>query len=361
MRIVSPLLKKVLYPSLSMAGIFRHTSARGLAVVTYHGVLPEGYEPIDPAFDGNLITSETLRRQLRLLKQHYNIISPDDLLAWREGRLELPSRAVLLTCDDGLLNCLTDMLPVLQAEDVRCLFFVTGASAEDARTMLWYEELFLLLLRAPAGQFKIEQGRISIGGELASKNARRALWWDTVKRLSQVDAETRVSILHAVRTQLNSEGPREFEQNPASGRRFGLLTRDDLRQLADAGMTIGAHTLSHPVLSQLPLELARTEIATSRAALAAILQKRVWAFAYPFGDVQSVNPEVLAMPESAGFAAAFLNYGGGLGTSLPSYGLPRIHVTAEMRLPEFEAHVSGFYSRLQRVGRKPQQSAELRA
>ena len=74
MRIVSPLLKKVLYPSLSMAGIFRHTSARGLAVVTYHGVLPEGYEPIDPAFDGNLITSETLRRQLRLLKQHYNII-----------------------------------------------------------------------------------------------------------------------------------------------------------------------------------------------------------------------------------------------------------------------------------------------
>ena len=105
-------------------------------MVTYHGVLPEGYEPVDPAFDGNLIRADVLRRQLRLLKAHYNVISPEDALAWREGRRELPPKAVLLTCDDGLLNCLTDMLPVLQQEKVSCLFFVTGASTEESRTML---------------------------------------------------------------------------------------------------------------------------------------------------------------------------------------------------------------------------------
>jgi len=49
MKIVSPFLKKVLYPSLSMAGIFRLTSAPGLAIVTYHGVLPRGYELLDAA------------------------------------------------------------------------------------------------------------------------------------------------------------------------------------------------------------------------------------------------------------------------------------------------------------------------
>ena len=55
------------------------------------------------------------------------------------------------------------------------------------------------------------------------------------------------------------------------------------------------------------------------------------------------------MAEQAGFQAAFLNFGGGLGTDLPPYALPRMHVTAGMSLGEFEAHVSGFYARLQRV------------
>ena len=354
MRIVSPFLKKVLYPALSRAGIFHRTSVSGLAVVTYHGVLPEGYEPVDAALDGNLIRAEVLVSQLRLLKAHYNVISPEDALAWREGdgdgRRALPPRAVLLTCDDGLLNCLTDMLPVLQQEQVSCLFFVTGASTEESRTtlMLWYEELFLLFLRAPAGPFEISGEGILIQGDLGSREQRRAVWWNSVKRLSQVDSGKRALVLASARKFGRNAG-QDFERDSAWCRRFGLLTRRELLELASAGMTIGAHTLSHPMLSQLPPELARAEISESRARLEAALEKRVWAFAYPFGDPQSVTPKVLAMAEETGFQAAFLNFGGGLGTALPPYALPRVHVTAGMGLAEFEAHVSGFYARLQRV------------
>jgi peptidoglycan/xylan/chitin deacetylase (PgdA/CDA1 family) len=349
MKIVSPFLKRVLYPAMSKSGVFRRTSARGLAVVTYHGVLPQGYEVVDTTLDGNLITAEMLRRQLHLLKRHYNVISPEDALAWREGRLELPPRAVLLTCDDGLLNCLIDMLPVLQQEQVSCLFFVTGASVGDSRRMLWYEELFLFFHRAPAGPFEISSEGVLIQGELGSPEERRRIWWNAVKRLSQVDAGIRDSFLHAARMQFRLHAERSFdEENPVACRRFGLLTCSELQELASAGMTIGAHTLSHPMLSKLPPELAYAEISESRLRLESVLKKRVWAFAYPFGDPQSVTPEALAMAQKAGYEAAFLNYGGGLGTDLPAYALPRVHVTAEMSLGEFEAHVSGFHARLQR-------------
>jgi peptidoglycan/xylan/chitin deacetylase (PgdA/CDA1 family) len=349
MRIVSPFLKRVLYPALSMAGVFRRTSAPGLAVVTYHGVLPRGYEPVDTALDGNLIGADTLRRQLRLLKSHYNVISPEDALAWRDGRRELPNRAVLLSCDDGLLNCLTDMLPVLQHEKVSCLFFVTGASAGDFRMTLWYEDLFMLFLRVPDGPFEISAEGVRIQGELGSRQERRAIWWSAVKRLSQVDAGSRASFLRAARIQFGVDAKRTFDkERPALCRRFGLLTGAELRELVSAGMTIGAHTLSHPMLSQLPDELAYDEIFESRMRLECVLKKRVWAFAYPFGDPQSVTPQVLAMAQKAGYEAAFLNFGGGLGTDLPAYALPRVHVTAGMSLSEFEAHVSGFHSRLQR-------------
>jgi peptidoglycan/xylan/chitin deacetylase (PgdA/CDA1 family) len=349
MRIVSPFLKRVLYPALSAANVFRRASASGLAVVTYHGVLPQGYEPIDAALDGNLVSAETLRRQLRLLKTKYKVLSPEDVLSWLEGRAELPPRAVLLTCDDGLLNCLTDMLPVLRQEEVRCLFFVTGASAEAARATLWYEDLLRLFLIGRAGRFEIAGAGLTISEELASREQRGKVWWKCVKQLSQVDAETRRSFLSDAGDQFGLSTWQSLDgENHAASRRFGLLTCPDLLELEAAGMTIGAHTLSHPLLSQAPPDLARSEIAECRSKLESKLQNRVWAFAYPFGDAQSVTPQVMAMAEESGYSAAFLNFGGGLGTAFPPYAMPRVHVTSEMSSSAFEAHVSGFHMWLQR-------------
>ena len=260
----------------------------------------------------------------------------------------MPPKAVLVTCDDGLLNCLTDMLPVLQQEGVKCLFFVTGASAEESRSTLWYEELFLMFLKATSGQFHVSTDGIVIQGRLADRAQRRAMWWDSVKRLSQVDSTTRSSALTALRRDFGLDTYSVFDQtNPAAARRYGLLTCNEVRQLTSAGMTIGAHTLTHPMLSQLAAELAYKEVAESRTRLESAFQSKIWALAYPFGDPQSVTPEVKTMPQKAGYKVAFLNFGGGLGSPLPSYAVPRIHVTAGMSLAEFEAHVSGFYARLQ--------------
>lgn len=342
MRMVSPLLKRAVYPWLARAGVFRRSPAGGLAVVTYHGILPAGYEPVDPALDGNLISAEMFRRQLRLLKKHYTLISPDEMLRWREGAEELPSRAVLLTCDDGLLNNLTEMLPILEEEEARCMFFVTGASAGEERGTLWYEELFLIFLRAPDGHFRIACEGVEIAGELGGRTQRIAAWWGAVKRLSQLGLEGRSSFLQMARSHFGLRDPEK------SARRFQLLTCGELRRLDEAGMTIGAHTLSHPMLSQAPIELAWSEIAEIRVRLGAALGKEIWALAYPFGSPESVTSEILDMAKKAGYAGAFLNYGGGLGVELPPYAIPRIHVTAQMSLGEFEAHVSGFHASLQR-------------
>jgi peptidoglycan/xylan/chitin deacetylase (PgdA/CDA1 family) len=292
------------------------------------------------------------------LKQNYHVLSAQELLAWRAGDRLFPPRSVLLTCDDGLLNCLTDMLPVLRQENLTCLFFVTGASAQEARTMLWYEELLLLFLRGREGRMEISSRDVTMQGELGSRAQRQRFWWSSVKRLSELNAQARESFLGATRRALGTDSLPKLESaiTPAC-RRFGLMNVAELRELASAGMVIGAHTLSHPVLSQASPGIAYTEIEESRARLESSLGTPIWAFAYPFGDAQSVTPAVLNMPREAGFAAAFLNFGGGLGTTLPEYALPRVHVTADMNLSEFEAHVSGFYARLQRGRKRGSQSS----
>jgi peptidoglycan/xylan/chitin deacetylase (PgdA/CDA1 family) len=358
MKFVSPLLKRVVYPSLAKAGVFRRTRNSGLAVLTYHGIRPREYQSVDPAFDGNLITGENFRKQLLLLKARYHVISPEDVLAWCETRAEFPPRAILLTCDDGLLNNLTDMLPILQEEELRCLFFVIGASARQEKSTLWYEELFLILVHAPHGYFEISCEGMKIAADLGAQEQRRTFWWETVKQLSKLEGESRKSFLQTAQDKYAQDRSAGFTVGDSTSRRFHLLNREQLRQLASAGMTIGAHTMSHPMLSQLPVEWARAEMVESKAVLETLLCKPVWAFAYPFGDAQSVTPQVVKLAEESGYAAAFLNYGGGLGTNLSQYAIPRIHVTTEMKISEFEAHIAGFHAALQRFGRNDQSDSQ---
>ena len=111
-------------------------------------------------------------------------------------------------------------------------------------------------------------------------------------------------------------------------------------------MGVGAHTLTHPVLSQVSDEAAWKEISESRCKLEQVIGKPVWALAYPFGDLASVTKREQEMAERAGFRCAFLNVNGGLGAPMPRFALPRVHISGAMNLGEFEAHVSGLYRSL---------------
>ena len=347
MRLVSPFLKHILYPCLAKSGYLRRNAAAGPVVVTYHGILPAGYKGIDSALDGALVSAESFRQQLHLLQARYNIISPEQFLLWCESKQALPQRSVLLTCDDGLQNTLTDLLPVLQELGLSCLFFVTGASLGEQASILWYEELYLLMLAA-GSSFTLNLNDAGIRISVATPQQKRSGWWELVKKLSQFNRDKRKEILERIREQLGipADWISKYVDDPILARRFLMLNPPGLRRLSAAGMCIGAHSLSHPVLSQAPEELAWSEISESRSNLERGLGRLIWALAYPFGDAGSVTQRELEMAERAGFKCAFLNFGGGLGAANPRFALPRIHVTANMSIAEFEAHVSGFHQSL---------------
>jgi peptidoglycan/xylan/chitin deacetylase (PgdA/CDA1 family) len=354
LRFVSPALKHIVFPALSRSGYLRFAAGAGPAVVTYHGVFPAGYIVINPALDGNLVSADSLRQQLRLLRKRYHVISPGDFLRWLEGGPSLPPRSVLLTCDDALRNALTEMVPILQEFGLPCLFFATGASADETASMLgysmlWYEELYLMLLDASEPvTLDLPEASVSVDGIAASE--KHSCWWTLVQRLSQFDGPSRRGFLDRFREQLRlPENWRErFVQDSSLAARFLTLDSAGLQQLAAAGMTIGAHTLSHPVLSRAPDDLAWREISESRIVLEKILGQTVWAFGYPFGNSATVTGRELRLAEQAGFRCAFMNVGGGFGARIDRFAVARVHVTAGMNLSEFEAHVSGFYRNLRK-------------
>ena len=341
---MSPILKRVVYPWLANSGYLRRRADGGsFCVITYHGVLPEGYQVSDPQQDGSLVSVENFRSQLRLLKECYHVVSPEQVRDWIVDGKDLPALAILLTCDDGLRNALTSMAPILREEELSCLFFVLGASVAENSRILWYEELYLLLLAAPAGSYSFDFPEVRL--ELGDRSQRRSAWWNLVKKLSQSDQVARIRFIEAARVEfgLPDGWNAGCWNNEAQRERFSLLNGDDLRQLVGQGMSIGSHTLNHPILSQQTSDEAWREISESRSVLERAVGKPVWALAYPFGDPASVTTREMQMAEQAGFQCAFMNVGGGFGAQLPRFALPRVHVTADMNLSEFEAHVSGFH------------------
>src|SRR5579863_391478 len=351
MKLVSPLLKHVVYPSLSKGGYFRRAARTGPVVLTYHGILPAGYKVVDPSLDGNLVSADSFREQLRFLKKRYNVISPKEFLLWCETKRELPPRSVLLTSDDGLRSSLFDMLPTLQEFGLECLFFVTGASLGHTATMLWCEELSLMFLAAPES-FSLELLEIGMRAEVR-QDEKHSFWWELVKKLSQFEMNRGRTLLERIRMQLglSEQWDAEYRKDPVLSRRFLMLNLAELHQLADAGMCIGAHTLSHPMLSQAALEDARKEIFEGKRALQDALGQEVWALAYPFGDSSSVTSRELQMAKRAGFKSAFLNTSDSIGPLTSRFALPRVHITAAMNLAEFEAHISGFHRSIQELFR----------
>ena len=339
MRLVTPLLKRAVYPTLHRTGwLGRMTPPRGYAVVNYHGVVPSGYSSEEPFLDGNLIEAPVLRQQLRFLKSCYRVISPEEFRAWVQEGKPIPPSSVLITCDDGLANTLTDMLPVLQEEAVPCLFFVTASSAAAATGMLWYEEVHHLMRKSPLSA-EILQALPPGEGEAYSRLNCQAQWWSIVKRASQMDAESRAQWIGSVRKEA---GPVPLLDES----RWRLLNAAGLRKLSEAGMTIGAHTRTHPILSLSSEAEARREIRDCKVEIERVLGQTIWAFAYPFGNPATMGEREFRLARDAGYTCAFLNVEDWAGQESNALALPRTHVTADMTLAELAAHLSGLHMRL---------------
>jgi peptidoglycan/xylan/chitin deacetylase (PgdA/CDA1 family) len=97
-----------------------------------------------------------------------------------------------------------------------------------------------------------------------------------------------------------------------------ILTAGEVAALHDAGVEIGAHTVTHPRLGRLPQAEVLAEMATSKADLEKIVQAPVTSFSYPFGDA---TPETAVACAEAGFTNACLT--SGVGDWQRPFELPR--------------------------------------
>lgn len=96
-------------------------------ILMYHSVLERENGSI------YCIGREAFRADLLYLKEHgYEAVLASELADWaREGK-PLPEKPVMITLDDGFLNGLTAVLPVLEELDMKAVISVVGAYSEQS-------------------------------------------------------------------------------------------------------------------------------------------------------------------------------------------------------------------------------------
>lgn len=117
----------------------------------------------------------------------------------------------------------------------------------------------------------------------------------------------------------------------------GYMGWPEIRALRDAGMEIGAHSVTHPDLTTLGLEELRAQVAQSGATIAAELGAPVLSFCYPGGRF---NDTVAAVARESGYTSATTTMPDG--PQADPFTLPRLRISGDLALDGFQWMVASY-------------------
>jgi peptidoglycan/xylan/chitin deacetylase (PgdA/CDA1 family) len=266
----------------------------------------------------------------------------------------VPRKAVVVTFDDGYADNLHHAKPLLEKFDIPATVFVTTEKI-DRQDEFWWEELERYLLQSEKLPDSLS---VTVGGKVYSwalngerEHALPATRWNVAMGDSPTPRHRIYRELAPLLRDLSSEAResilRELAQwaNQRGGVRdtHRTLRANEILQLHAGGLVeVGAHTVTHSVLSRQSPEQQRWEIENSKQKLETILGQPVTTFAYPFGGRGDYNLESIAAVQRAGFSCACSNFPGWGVRGVSPYELPR-YLVRDWDGNEFSRQLAEWY------------------
>ena len=293
------------------------------AILTLHHVRPQRPGRFQP---NRLleITPRFLERVVKYLRRSKLELVGLDEMHRRISEGDFSRRFVCLTFDDGYRDTLKWAYPILKAAVVPFAIYVP-TSFPDRLGELWWLALEAVIARNDHIGLQIEGRNQTF--DCSTPAAKRALydelyWW---LRARPTEAELR----HVIR---NLAGC--YHVDIAAFCNDLCMTWPELAELAaDPLVTIGAHTVNHPMLAKLPDAAARSEMALSRSIIEAALGVPVRHLSYPVGDRTSAGRREFAIAAELGFKTAVTTRPGVLFPEHSQHltALPRISLNGEFQ------------------------------
>ena len=239
-------------------GIAGRDARPGAHILLFHGT-PRG-------------GAAALERQLRWLKRRFSVVPLRSIASAARNGGAVDGK-VALTFDDGLRSNVEVAYPILHRLALPATFFICPGLIDRA-SWLWTHEMRRRLARLEP------TARSELAGEWSAP-AEIDAFVEWMKTLG-------LDVRRRVEARLREATPR-FAPTAGEHEEFDLATWQELARLDPAIVSIGSHTLTHPILpGAAPAEI-EIEVRESRRQLEGRLQRPVEFFAYPNGSLDAAT------------------------------------------------------------------------
>jgi peptidoglycan/xylan/chitin deacetylase (PgdA/CDA1 family) len=323
-------------------------AVRGL-ILMYHRIAELNSDPW-----GLSVSPTHFAEHLDVLRTSGSVVSlPDLVQALRRGHP--PRRPVVVTFDDGYADNVDTAKPLLEKYEIPATVFLATGAIDSGREF-WWDELERVLLepRDLPRVLDLRRAHCSYRCELGAdatyntdaylKNrlwrtweepptARHTLYYELWRRLYPLTHGQKRALLDEL---LNWAGVQSL-MRPT----HRLVSLDEVKQLGGTSLIeVGAHTVTHPALPELPLESQREEIQQSKSFLEEALNRPVSCFAYPHGNHEASTVSVV---HAAGFTSACTTALGTVSRQSDCLALPRFQVL-DWNGDEFRSRIHAWWN-----------------
>lgn len=325
---VAPLAKTALLHCGGYASIRRLLPSRQVAILRYHAICgPEGYAYADPQI---CISPEAFEEHVRYLASHYAVVSLEEVAKYLKAGKSLPRNAVSVTFDDGYADNL-EAARTLHRHGIAATFFITADCLADGLPF-WPAEIRALIPAVRTPTLRLSTGDVAVDLSLSNERERAI----AIRKLTRLFKSHPIPVRERLRRHLREAAGQA--RTPTC-----MLTWEQLAEMQRLGMTIGAHTLTHPNLPSAGLEAAGREIAGSKARLEAELGAAVALFSYPNGGADRYyTPDLQRIVAESGYIAAASSRNAFAGPASDLYALERVEVEERLEDLVFALEVERF-------------------
>ena len=284
---------------------------REVCILVMHRVLSEAEQARANSLEGMVLREATFARMLEFLSRKFRVVSLEDILRGRDNDQGDSRPRCLLTFDDGWRDNYTNAYPLLRRYRFPAMIFlVTGQVGTEGG--FWVERL-RKTWNNPLLRRQVESIITEI---LPPQSGRQEVSLEeTVEYAKHMPADDRARLLQRLLPlDQSGEQARGLDQ---------MMTWEEAADLGHNGVEMGAHTVTHPLLTHEGTETVRQEVRLSKKAMEENLNFAVRAFAYPNGDW---DERVRAEVEQAGFKCAFTTQRKWYGWGGDLFVIPRIMI-----------------------------------
>lgn len=280
-------------------------------VLMYHRI---GISPIDPW--ALSVTPDLFEEQLQVLKETGLVVPVSQMLEqfYAEGK---PIPSVAITFDDGYEDNYSHAKPLLEKYDLPATFFVcTGYLGKPKE--FWWDELAHLILFTqklpPLLSLSINRTPFTFNlhsEHILTKEIKdEHRFWNGYRKPLTLRSQLYMKLWHLLspipsweQEILLSEIREWAGKERQSLNKIHVMSQNQLCLMAKTKLfSIGAHTVSHPLLPGQSKEIQYEEISQSKQILQSLTHQNIDLFAYPSGKYNDCTIQILTQLK---FKAAF--------------------------------------------------------